>query len=231
MPRRLLSSCFAATIFAAFCLACTNVTYGQNSAGPQPVALPAPVPPPVDKAYGRTISLSVDLTNVNDRVLNVHETIPVKSGEITLLYPQWLPGNHAPSNPIAFLAGLVLTADGKRISWVRDRVNMWAFHVDVPNGVTSLEVNFQYVAPVNPQLGRISNKFADLTWNSVLLYPAGHFSRRIQFAPELRLPEGWKFATALEVKSQNGNTVQFKDVPLNTVDRLPGLRGCQFQAR
>ncbi len=229
MPRRLLSSCFAATIFAAFCLASTNATYGQNSAGPQPVALPAPVSPPVDKAYAGTISLSVDLTNVNDRVLNVHETIPVKSGEITLLYPQWLPGNHAPSNPIAFLAGLVLTADGKRISWVRDRVDMWAFHVDVPNGVTSLELTFQYLAPVNPQQGRISNKFADLTWNSVLLYPAGYFARRIQFAPELRLPEGWKFATALEVKSQNGNVVQFRDVPLNTLIDSPVYAGVNFK--
>jgi predicted metalloprotease with PDZ domain len=229
MPRWLFCSRFVAAIFATFCLALTSATYGQNSAGPQPVPLPPPVSAPVDKPYAGTILLSVDLTNGNDRVLNVHETIPVRSGEITLLYPQWLPGTHSPSNPVANLAGLVATADGKRLSWVRDHVNMWAFYIDVPKGATMLELNFQYLAPVNPEEGRISTKIADLTWNSVVLYPAGYFARRIQFAPELRLPEGWKFATALEMKSQNGNLVQFKDTPLNTLIDSPVYAGVNFK--
>ena len=187
------------------------------------------VPAPVDKPFAGTVSLSVDLTNVNHRVLNVHETIPVKPGEITLLYPEWLPGTHSPSNPVANMAGLVATADGRRVSWLRDRVNMWAFHIDVPKGATTLELNFQYLAPVNPQQGRISTKIADVTWNSVLLYPAGYFARRIQFAVELRLPEGWKFATSLEVKSQNGNVVQFKDTALNTLIDSPVYAGVNYK--
>ena len=207
MPRWLFCSFSVAAGFASVCLAFTSATYGQNSAGPQPVPLPPPVPAPVDKPYAGTVSLSVDLTNLNDRVLNVHETIPVRPGEITLLYPEWLPGTHSPSNPVANMAGLVAAADGRRVSWLRDRVNMWAFHIDVPKGATTLELNFQYLAPVNPQQGRISTKIADVTWNSVLLYPSGYFARRIQFAAELRLPEGWKFATSLEVESQNGNVV------------------------
>jgi predicted metalloprotease with PDZ domain len=224
MPRRLFTRSVVA-IFAASCFPFASASYGQTSAGPQPVPLPAPVPSPVDKPYAGTISLSVDLTNVNDRVLNAHETILVKSGEITLLYPQWLPGTHSPSNPVANMAGLAVTANGKRLSWVRDRVNMWAFHITVPNGATALEPNFQYVPPVNPEQGRISNKIADLTWNSVLLYPAGYFVRRIQFAPELRLPEGWHFATSLDVRSQSGNLVQFKDTPLNTLVDSPVYAG------
>jgi predicted metalloprotease with PDZ domain len=220
---------FVAVILAAFCLTFTALAQAQNPAGPKPAALPAPVPAPVDQPYAGTIELSVDLTNVNDRVLSVHETIPVKAGKITLLYPQWLPGNHSPSNPVANLAGLVATADGKRIAWERDRVNMWAFHLDVPSGATTLELNFQYLAPMDPKRGRISTKFADLTWNSVLLYPAGYFSRQIQFASELRLPRGWKFATALEVKSQNRDTVQFKDAPLNTLIDSPVYAGVNYK--
>jgi predicted metalloprotease with PDZ domain len=215
--------------FAAVLLAVAGGAHGQTSPGPQPVPLPPPVPAPVDQAYAGTISLSVDLTNVNDRVLNVREIIPVKTGPMILLYPQWLPGNHAPSNSVQDLAGLVITANGERIPWVRDRVNMWAFHVDVPKGATSLELGFQYLAPIRPQQGRISTKIADLTWNSVLIYPAGYFSRRIQFAPELRLPEGWKFATALEVKSESGNTVQFKEVPLNTLIDSPLYAGLNYK--
>src|SRR5262249_4114372 len=161
-------------------------------------------------------------------ILKVHETIPAKPGEITLLYPQWLPGTHSPSNAVADLAGLVITTDGKRIPWTRDRVDMWAFHVGLPKGATALDLNFQYLAPTRPQQGRISNKFADVTWNSVLLYPAGYFSRRIQFAPELRLPDGWEFASALDVKSQNGSVVQFKDTTLNTLIDSPLYAGINF---
>ena len=218
---------FAAVLLTA-CIALT-AAYGQNSPGPQPVTLPPPIPAPVDKPYEGTISLSVDITNIRDRILTAHETIPVKGGEITLLYPQWLPGTHSPSNPVANMAGLVVLANGRRIPWMRDRVDMWAFHIDVPKGATTLELNFQYLAPERPQQGRISNNFANVKWNAVLFYPAGYFSRRIQFAPELRLPEGWKFASALEVKSQNGNLVQFKDTALNTLIDSPLYAGVNYK--
>jgi len=228
MPRWFFCGRSAAAVLSAFCLAFSS-SHGQNSAGLLPVPLPASVPAPVDKPYAGTISLSVDLTNVNDRVLNVRERIPVSVGEITLLYPQWLPGTHSPSNPVENMAGLVVTADGQRVSWVRDRVNVWAFHIEAPKRPTTLELTFQYLAPLKPQQGRISTRIADLTWNSVLLYPAGYFARRIQFDPELRLPDGWKFATSLEVKSQNGNVVQFKDTPLNTLVDSPVYAGVNYK--
>jgi len=227
MPRWFFCNLSAAA--AALCIALTCTTYAQNPLGPQPVPLPPPVPAPIDQPYAGTISLSVDLTNVNDRVLDVHETIPAKAGEITLLYPEWLPGTHSPSNAVQNLAGLVIMANGKRIPWVRDRVNMWAFHVDVPKDAKTLELSFQYLAPVKPQQGRISTKIANLTWNSVLLYPAGYFARRLQFSPELKLPNDWKFATSLDVKSQNGDVVQFKDVPLNTLIDSPLYAGINYK--
>src|SRR5581483_7931198 len=110
----------------------------QNAAGPQPVALPPAIPAPVEQAYPGTISLSVDMTNVNQRILTVHETIPVKAGNTILLYPQWLPGTHSPSNPVGNISGLVITANGKSLEWERDRVNVWAFHLDVPKGANTL---------------------------------------------------------------------------------------------
>jgi predicted metalloprotease with PDZ domain len=215
--------------FAASFIALAPTVYAQNSEGPQPAPLPPPIAAPADTSCSGTISLLVDLTNINDRVLNVHETVPVKAGDIVLLYPQWLPGTHSPSNPIANMAGLVITANGKRIDWVRDRVNVYAFHIQVPESTSALEVNFQYLAPQKPQDGRISSNFANLTWNSVLLYPAGYFSRRITFAPSVRLPEGWKFASALELKSQNGNLVTFKDTTLNTLVDSPLYAGVNYK--
>ena len=227
--RSAFSSCRIGAVTFAFCLSLIVATYGQDTSGPQPAPLPTVIPAPVDKPYDRTISLTVDLTNIKDRILTVHETVPVKTGAVILLYPQWMPGTHSPSNPVANMSGLLVTANGKRIPWVRDRVDMWAFHIDVPKGTTSLELSFQFLAPVRPQQGRISNNFANLKWNNVLFYPAGYFSRRIQFAPELRLPDGWKFACALEVKSQSGAAVQFKDTSLNTLIDSPLYAGVNFK--
>ena len=214
---------------AGLCIVLTSTTHAQNAVGRQPVPLPPPLPAPLDQPYAGTISLSVDLTNANARVLTVREIIPVKPGDMTLLYPQWLPGTHSPSNPVGNLAGLVITANGKRVPWLRDRLNMWAFHVQVLNGASLLELTFQYLAPVKPQQGRISTRIADVTWNSVLLYPAGYFARQIQVSPQLKLPDGWRFATALDVKSQNGDVVQFKDVPLNTLIDSPLYAGINYK--
>jgi predicted metalloprotease with PDZ domain len=229
MPRWFFRCRYFAVTCAVFCVALSTPSYTQNSAGPQPVALPTPVRPPVDEPYPGTIALSVDLTNINDRVLTVRETVPVQPGEITLLYPEWLPGTHSPSNPVENMAGLVVTANGKRVPWLRDRVNMWAFHIDVPKHTNTLELSFQYLAPVRPQQGRISSKIADLTWNSVLFYPAGYFARRIQFAPEVKLPDEWKFACALEVKSESGDLVQFKETTLNTLIDSPLYAGTNYK--
>jgi len=219
----------AAVVVAAVCIALATTALAQNLPGPQPVPLPSPIVAPADTPYPGTISLLVDVTNISDRVQNVHETIPIKGRNITLLYPEWLPGTHSPSNPVGDLAGLVVTANGKRIPWLRDRLDMYAFHVEVPQDTKTLDIDFQYLAPMDPKRGRISSKFANITWNSVLLYPAGYFSRDIKFETALRLPEAWKFASALDVKSQNGNLVQFKETTLNTLIDAPLYAGVYFK--
>ncbi len=229
MPHSFFRSRSAAVVLAALCIALTATAHAQSSPGPQPVPLPAPIAAPADTPYPGTISLLVNVTNVSDRILNVHETIPIKGRDITLLYPEWLPGTHSPSDPAGELAGLVVTANGKRIAWERDRVNMYAFHLEAPKDATTLDVNFQFLAPMDPKRGRISEKFADVTWNSGLLYPAGYFSRDIKFETTIRLPEAWQFACALEVKSQNGNLIQFKDTTLNTLIDSPLYAGAHFK--
>jgi predicted metalloprotease with PDZ domain len=219
-----------AVVFVVVYVALATGAFAQNSPGPQPTALPPAMVAPADTPYpAGTISLLVDITNIPDRVLTAHETIPFKGREITLLYPEWLPGTHSPSNPVEDLAGLVLTANGKPVAWVRDRVNMYAFHVAAPPDVATLDIDFQFLAPQDPKRGRISSNFADVTWNSVLLYPAGYFSRDIKFKTAIRLPEGWKFACALEVKSQHGNLVTFKETTLNTLVDAPLYAGVNFK--
>jgi predicted metalloprotease with PDZ domain len=219
-------SCLAVAL-----LALASTGFAQGSPGPQPVPMPPPIATPVDTPYPGTIALTVNVTNTVDRVMKVHETILVKGGELTLLHPQWLPGAHSPRGPIEKVAGLFVKADGKAIPWVRDRVDVYAFHIPVPKGVTSVDVDFDYLSPVRPQDGRIeiSNQLVDLAWNAVVLYPAGHFSRQIKFAPNIVLPSGWKYATALETGSQDGDTVHFKETTLNTLIDSPLIAGANFK--
>ena len=199
---------------------------------PQPVPMPPSVVAPVDKPYAGPIELTVDISNNVDRVERVHEEIPVTPGakELTLLYPQWLPGDHEPSGPIESLGGIVTKVDGTRVQWVRDRVDMYAFHVPLTPGAKTVGLDFDYLSPIKPSAGRIeiSDAIADIEWNEVVMYPSGYFSRDIPVNTTLKLPTGWKFATALETASTQGDTVKFEQTTLNTLVDSPLYAGQYF---
>ncbi len=216
---------------AAVLFSFSTPMFAQAIRQPEPAPLPPPIVAPRDQPYPGTIQLSVDLTDIQRRIVNVHETVPVQSGELTLLYPEWIPGNHSPTGPISKVAGLVVTANGKRVDWVRDRVNVFAFHVNVPADVKTVDVGFEYLAPLRAAEGRISlsSRIADLAWNTVVLYPAGYFARQITFSPSIKLPQGWQFASALEVSSKSGNEVHFKDTPFNALVDSPLYAGANFK--
>ncbi len=191
------------------------------------------VPRPQNVAYPGTVQLKVDVTDLERHVFNVHETIPVSApGPLTLLYPEWLPGNHAPRGPIDALGGLIITANGKRVEWTRDPFNIYAFRVDVPAGANRLDVEFQYGAPLTVTEGRINvtPDIVGLQWNAVVLYPAGYYASKIVVAPELTLPESWEFGCALDQEGRRGNTVVFKHVSLDTLVDSPVFAGRYFRS-
>jgi predicted metalloprotease with PDZ domain len=190
------------------------------------------IPRPRDMPYPGAISLKVDVTDLERHVFNVHEVIPAAPGPLTLLYPEWLPGNHAPRGPIDGLGGLVINANGKRVEWARDPVNIYAFQVQVPAGANRLDVEFQYAAPLMGSEGRVNvtPEIVGLQWNAVVLYPAGYFATRIVVAAELELPEAWEFGSALDVESRRGRTVTFKHVSLDTLVDSPVFAGRYFRS-
>jgi len=191
--------------------------------GPQPFAMPAAIPAPQDVPYPGTIKLAVDATDIVRGIFRVHETIPLAhAGDVVLLFPKWLPGNHGPSGQIDKIAGLTVHTGAAKLAWTRDAVDVYAFHVAVPNGAKSIDVDFQYLSPVDKSEGRIvmTGEMLNLQWDSTALYPAGYFSRDIVFAPSVKLPPGWKFATALDRQG-----VGFKPVPFNTLVDSPLFAG------
>lgn len=190
------------------------------------------IPAPVDTAWPGTIRLDVDATDIGRRIFRVREEIPVSPGPLTLLYPQWLPGNHAPRGPIDKVAGLVIRAGGQSLAWKRDPVQVNAFHLDVPDGVSSLLVEFDFLSPQDPGQGRVvmTPELLNLQWNAVALYPAGHNVGGITVAPSVRLPAGWQFATALERRNGAADgTVAFKPVSFEVLVDSPMFAGLHYK--
>ena len=169
--------------------------------GPQPDEASPPFAPPQDIPYHGVMRLAVDATDTERRIFRVRQTIPVAGpGPLTLLYPKWLPGYHAPTAPIELLAGLEILAGGARLRWRRDQVEVCAFHLDVPAGIEVIDACFQFVSPTGDRQGdvAVTPSILALRWNTVLLYPAGYFSRGIQVQASVALPDGWAWACALE---------------------------------
>ncbi|HTM28705.1 MAG TPA: M61 family peptidase [Rhodanobacter sp.] len=191
----------------------------------------ADVPAPQDVPYQGTLKINVDATDVARRVFRVQEVIPAQPGPLTLLYPQWLPGNHSPSGPVDKLAGLKVTANGKTLSWKRDTLNVYAFHVDVPEGASSVEVSFEYLSPQSTSEGRVvmTPEMLNLQWNANTVYPAGYFSKRIMTEASVKFPAGWQFGSALEVASRDGDTVHFKPIAYDDLVDSPIYAGKYFK--
>src|SRR5579875_1472647 len=136
LARRYTESVMKPVLAVVLSAAFVSCAYAQTERQPlpEPVPMPPPIAAPVDKPYVGPIDLQVNVQNVVDRVERVHEEIPVVPGskEMVLLYPEWIPGEHAPSGPIDNIAGIVTTVDGKRVQWTRNTADVYAFHVPLP---------------------------------------------------------------------------------------------------
>jgi predicted metalloprotease with PDZ domain len=177
----------------------------------------------------RPIQLTVDATHAPMRIIYTHMAMPVQPGPLTLYYPKWIPGEHAPDGPIVNLVGLKFTANGQTIPWQRDLVDMFKFHLEIPQGVTSLNVDLQYIEP-QAQSGfsagaSATDKLVIISWNQNVLYPGGTLVQNLKYTATLRIPEGWKFATALPVADDTGDEIHFKPVSLNRLVDSPVLAG------
>ncbi|WP_133479801.1 M61 family metallopeptidase [Cognatilysobacter segetis] len=187
----------------------------------------AQVPLPVDAPFAGTVRIDVDATDLARRIVRIREEIPAKAGRLTLLYPQWLPGNHGPSGPLDKVAGIAFKANGKPLIWTRDPLNVYAFHLDVPEGASSVVAEYQFLTPTDPAQGRVvmTPNLLNLQWNALVLYPAGHYASRIDTAASVKYPAGFSAATALDVERKDGDTVVYRNVPLDILVDSPIYAG------
>jgi predicted metalloprotease with PDZ domain len=186
-------------------------------------AVSAQVPVSRDIPYPGAITLMVDTTDIDHRVMRIHERLPVTKGRVTLLYPQWIPGHHGPTNLVKRLAGLRFSADGRPLAWTRDADNLYAFHVEVPAGVTTLDVEFQQLLKRDPDgdMGTLTDAFVAVEWQGVVLAPAGWAVSRVPVDASLRLPSGWHQGSALRPKTTTIDSVDYERVSLETLVDSP----------
>ncbi|MFN7109760.1 MAG: peptidase M61, partial [Brevundimonas sp.] len=162
----------------------------------------------------------------------MRQTIPVAGpGPLTLLYPKYLPGNHADTGPIQLLAGLTVTANGQRIEWLRDTLEPYAFHLDIPAGVTQIEVAFQQLTQPDSSNWRVlmTPAMVNLQWEKAILYPAGYYSRQIPVAASVALPAGWNYGTALTTASRDSDVATFETTDLYTLIDSPIFAGAHYR--
>ncbi|HWY58511.1 MAG TPA: hypothetical protein VNZ03_28860 [Terriglobales bacterium] len=182
------------------------------------------------KSPAPTITIAVDASQAPRKIFHAQLTIPATAGTLTLYYPKWIPGEHGPTGPIQDLAGLKFTANGQTLKWRRDLLDGWTVHVEVPTGVSAVNASLDFISPVGQEglfTGGPSatDKMTVLSWNTVLLYPAGWTSDELTYQANLRLPEGWKFGTPLPVASQSGADLKFNPVSLTTLVDSPVIAG------
>jgi len=190
---------------------------------PQPAAAPPAQP----------IKVTVDATQAPQKILHAQLQIPVSAGDVKLVLPKWIPGEHGPTGPIADLTGLKFFANGQRLTWRRNLDEMYEFHVTVPQGVTTLEATLDLVMPAPPEGfssgASATTQLAMLSWNQVVLYTPGRHSDDIPVVASLKLPAGWRYGTALPVAGESGGQINFQQVPLTTLVDSPVLAGAHFR--
>ena len=220
-----------ATLLAAISL----TTVPALAADPARLEMTSPaVPDPVDTPWpGGTIQLDIDASDVTRATYKVTETIPLAPGtrRLTLLFPQWLPGNHGPSGPLAELVDLHFSVDGKPVSWRRDPVEVHAFHLDLPENARQVVARFIHASPLQPSEGRVTvtPEMLNLQWEKMSLYPAGHYVRRIRVRPSVLLPKGWTPGTSLDGQSRGGDRWTWAETDYEELVDSPIFAGVHYR--
>jgi predicted metalloprotease with PDZ domain len=216
-----------ATLLATAALPAT----AQELSKPQPVPFDNRIPEPRDVPFRGTVKLDVDATDTVQGIFRVKETITgVTPGPMTLLYPKWLPGAHSPRGEIEKLAGLIIRANGKRLEWTRDPVDVFAFHIDVPTGAKQLDIELQFLSATKSDQGRVvvTPNMMSVQFNSMSLYPAGYFTRQIPVALTATYPAGWTAVSALPAKKA-GSTYTYAPTNYEVLVDSPAVAGRYYK--
>jgi predicted metalloprotease with PDZ domain len=199
---------------------------------PEAYAKQDAVPAARDIPFPGTVQLTVDATDVTRGIFTIRERVPVtRAGDLVLLYPKWVPGGHSPRNEIRKVAGFKVSANGQALKWKRDPIEVYAFHVDVPQGVSAVDVEFQFLSATAPNQGRtvMTPDMSSIQWLSLSMYPAGYYVRQIPVQASVIVPAGWKVATALRPSGQTGGKIDYPVTSYEILVDSPLIAGPNYR--
>ncbi len=229
MIKNLMKLAFGGAIFAL--LPSTPLSAQKTAPTAAPIA--SSIPDPVDQWLPARMILEVDAADIDRAIFRVKQTIPVDPKKpVILLYPEWLPGKHAPRGAISELTGLIFrTQNGALLKWRRDPVDVYAFHVDAPKGTDVIHAEFQFLTPLRTAEGRrvVTPEMMNIQWEQVSLYPAGYYTRAIKLIPSVTLPAGWTGVAALDGGRQTGNKITYAETDYETFIDSPMFAGKHFK--
>jgi predicted metalloprotease with PDZ domain len=176
------------------------------------------------------IQIVADLSEAPRKLYHAEVDLPVNEGPLTLITPEWIPGNHRPTGPAEDITGVVFSIDGKAIPWRRDDENLYEFHVTIPKGVSTLHAHLDCIVTA-----RVSQKMAVLEWEKLLLYPAGIPVKEIPVQASLKVPAGWGVGTAMQPEGAGsypvpaaGTTTKFAATTVEQLEDSPIITGEYF---
>ena len=165
-------------------------------------------------------TIVLDARQAGRGVMYSQMTIPVKPGPFTFVYPKWIPGEHGPTGPLNDISMVSVTAAGRALPWNRDQVDLYAFHIDVPQSVTKINVDF--VVLLNAPNDTMSTaNLAIVNWNRDLFYQDDTNQREVFVKPSIILPQGWEYGSALPGAKQSGDRIDFDTVTLEMLVDTP----------
>ena len=114
---------------------------------------------------------------------------------------------------------------------MRDTLDVYGFHVTVPEGVTAIDVDFQYLSPTAGNQGRVvaTPDMASIEWIANSMYPAGYYVRNIPIQASVIVPTGWKVATALRPSAEGANRVDYPVTSYEILMDSPLIAGAHYR--
>ena len=216
---------------ASLLLASVAMPASAENSKPQPVPFVDTVPQARDIPFPGTMTLDIDATDTRRAIFTTKETLTgVEAGHMVLLFPKWLPGDHSPTGQLDKLVGLHIRSNGKEIAWTRDPVDVFAFHIDVPEGAKALDIDLQFASATAPDQGAVvmGPDILRLQWNSMSLYPAGYYTRQIPVKATVKYPTGWAAASGLPSKAV-GSTYTYEPTNYEVLVDFAGTRWTLLQ--
>lgn len=179
-------------------------------------------------AQSTPIRITADLSEAPRKLYHAEIDIPVTAGPLALTTPKWIPGHHGPGGPVADITGVVFTANGNPLPWRRDDIDLYAYHLTIPAGVSSLHAHLDCIA------ANTTNNIAVLEWERLMLYPAGIPVRGIPIQASVNVPAGWGIGTSLTpISPYNpqhpvGGTVHYAATTVEMLEDSPIMTGAYF---